>query len=1544
MVRWIFTRVVRTTPRNAAPAPAAAAALVMFLAATATSAAFAAAPPAKQGRESKYVVQVVEPPKPVTIPSDAIIIPYDPDKRTAADAAPPQAEKLIIPYGKYVELWNRAYPDKKLEATPPPADYALAGAAYRAELSGEESLTLDGQIDIELFTDKPVAVPLPLSGGVLTRALVDGKPALLKATAPVAPAQSKQSAGKPGAPKSLLLLHIQGRGRKRLDVAVRLKLTREGGQRIASGHVPHAPATALTLTVPTARTEVRLGGVLDQTVYETEADGEQIETALAVGQPLSVRWQPKVDAGEVDRSLTVDSDAVLDVREDGLRLAWRLLLKFPNSLRESFSITVPPGPPDGYIIEKVLGDNVRGWERRDEEGGSRIEVTLLKAVEGSETITVQLSRQQQLLDDEPVDLQVPTVNVAGAALHRGSLTVRRSPLLEVRISQLEGLTRDDVPADAVAALTAADGAQESPLGIRNYQAYRFNDVPFTLAAAVAPVPTKRRAELRSKVIIADLETRLDTRITILPEGAPVYRIDVAVPDNLSVDRVTAPGSFEWSVSRQDNRKVVGVYLAAGQEQPFTVAVFGKLTRDGPAQAIAIPRLDVLNVDEQEGDIVFLADPAFDVKPETLDQCQRTLLVQVRDWIDAQQLSSARLALHYSSPDYAGTVRPVPRQPKVECVTVTNVKVGDERIEETILLEYTITVAGIKQVSFLIPKRLERARIAAPAIRQQTMEPAALPPAEDGADGEQAGDHSHVRVTLDLQEEMMGQFSVRIEYDRLADGLRHTAPLPVVEDVENVQRFVTMQYAGFHDPVVARSPGIERLSRQQSPFRQLAEILGSDAVEGYSVAGNDRQTQFAYTTEIREVVETAGARIGLAETQLAVDSGGTFHARTVLKVHNTTEQYLEIRLPQNSRLWTAEVAGRPVKPTEVPGAQNSQDVRIPLRKTQKGDADYDVALTYGGSTRILGTARSTPFPIARVQNINIERSQVRLYLPRDRQWFWFGGSMQRTQEAEYQADYLGYLGEELDLVAQALRSKNPYHQARALGNLKGLKSAMESHKATYGEYAPNAELERNYAANTAKMQEIERLVQQAEVTQEESAIVDNRERLRQRWRSQKATRARNVIQDVEAAPVTVQDRQAPAPTEQQRLNRKWLDFNQLENPNEDIRPDQAARLNLSTPVQPVADLVLPTQPQGSVEGRPGADLPGQAGEPWSAANLPAQLPAGGQPRVSSGQAPPAPPYAGKRPAQPLAAGVQMDLNGDDYTKTQNGFARNGRGEWESDQGGDLLGRARRYQEKLEQQAEREGKVAAYDRYAAEIAEQIRQEKQQVIDELTESRSRMDARPDPDQPLDSELAAAGQARQRELVRRLAELEERSKRLIGRHKEEVSSLSFSFDGSGRGTADSDETVELWLADGGEIEGEAAPRGGIAGRAVDRPTRLPPGYASLTVDLVFDGKEYVFTSPRQGDINARSVRGPVLNRLWRIGGVVVALLALLVLYRLARYIGAERLTGYAAATVLLLAGLLSVCGGIFPVAGLLAVPTALVLYIRRATRRRPRTTASNG
>ncbi len=212
----------------------------------------------QESKESRYVVQVVEPPEPVKIPEDAVILPYDPDSKTGVQ----QAEKMLVPYAKYTELWNLAHPDKKLGVQKPPADYALAGVSYAATLEGDESLTVQGRLEIDVYADGFVTVPFGLAGCVLSRAELDGKPARVSVAAPEWPESASHTAQlgrRPSPGRGVVVLLVSGKGRHQLQLAVRLRLERRGGWRVAEGVLPSAPAALLTLAVPQPKTEVRPG-------------------------------------------------------------------------------------------------------------------------------------------------------------------------------------------------------------------------------------------------------------------------------------------------------------------------------------------------------------------------------------------------------------------------------------------------------------------------------------------------------------------------------------------------------------------------------------------------------------------------------------------------------------------------------------------------------------------------------------------------------------------------------------------------------------------------------------------------------------------------------------------------------------------------------------------------------------------------------------------------------------------------------------------------------------------------------------------------------------------------------------------------------------------------------------------------------------------------------------------------------------------------------------------------------------------------------------
>ena len=1051
-----------------------------------------------------------EAPAPITVPADAVIIPYDPDKLDQ----PLDGEKLLVPYDKYVELWNRANPDKKIvPETPLPADFALAGAKYIATLGATDSLQVRGTIEIDVYSEKPVSVPLHLAGGVLVKATVDGAAARLQVVGPEQPVAQQQGANAEALPARLHLLHLSGKGRKKLELTIQLGMSRQGGWRVVRGQLPTGPATALTLNVPAAGTEIRQQGLADRPTFETKAENETIETALGPGGLVDLQWRAKVTEGQVDQSLTARSTAVLDVREDSIRLLWQVNLEFGRAFRDAFTFAVP----QGYLVEQVTGPNVRGWTAKAIGMEQTLDVTLLKPAQGNETINIQLARRGRVGQGELAEFTAPTVLVVDAALQQGEIAVRRSPRLELRTVDSTGLSRADADGQTSAVQQLADASDAAVLNVRPYQTFKFVRPPFSLKLSAAELPSATTAEVRAAMWIAERDTTLDAAVVFRPQGQPLYEVALYLPAGFQLDRL-GPGDLEWAITTENDREKLTVHLLSGRTGDFTLTLFGRIVgvgdppspdREPKVRTMPAPVIEVLNVQKQEGDLVVIPDKDTDVRMEEIRNADSVLLMQAFGWLAAEQQHLAKGALRFRSPDYGARLVLTPRTPQVSVRTITNVKVTPRAIHETILLNFKIEEAGIRRVSFLLPESLAKARLNVKLLKSKTVEPAT------SADGQPIA--GWLRFRLELQDYVDGEFGVIVMHDRLLTADKQPIPIPQVETGRTDQRLVAIESAGRDEVTAVDLRGVEKLSPQQQAWRDLTAHFGTKITEAYIVSEGAASPSLSLETRQRVRAETAAARIDLATTIMVVDAAGTYRALQEYRITNATEQFLDVQLPVGARLWTVTVAGNPVKPLVPPAAAGAGQadvpgdlVRIPLVKTAEGEGDYPVQLKYGGRMPEITSLSQVDFPLMRTVNINVELSQVKLMLPESHDWFDFRGSMRKvSDEGELGEIFQTYLNKRIQEATQLLASTNPYTQIRAQSNLK--QAAMMLRDSSRSMAANNLKEHGRmlYDQNAGLLAEAERKANEQQASQTFEAG-DNRSRLNSFWAEQGISRSKNAV--------------------------------------------------------------------------------------------------------------------------------------------------------------------------------------------------------------------------------------------------------------------------------------------------------------------------------------------------------------------------------------------------------------------------------------------------
>jgi autotransporter-associated beta strand protein len=1152
-------------------------------------------------------------PAPVAVPEDALIVPYDAKLENGIE----KADRLLVPYTRYVELWNRAYPDKMLETHPAPLPYALSGATYNATLEGDETLNITGQMQINVFVDEYVSIPLGLRGGVLARATLDGKPAQMKivSSQPEPVAQGKAAAPIARADTTLFLLQVSGKGPHKLEMEVRLKLARVGGWRGTAGALPTAPAATITFRVPQPRTELRLSLSVDRRSRETTRADETIETALGADGALQLQWRPKVAEAQVDRGLTVDSTGLLDVEEDGLRMAVNLKLEFRRAQRDAFTLTLPPE----YLVEKVVGSNVRGWEVRrgdakQKEQVQTVEVSLLKTAKDSEQISLFLARSGRV-GVAPLDaFNVPSLTVRDAALTSGLVTIRRSVLLDVRTVERSGVTRVDL--GALPDLSGGPATEESVLAIRPYEAYRFPTMPFVLRLTAAPVAAEVTADAQTRVKLRADQPAVESKIVLHVGQRKIYRLDIALPDGLRLPEVELPAAGQWTIEKQPQHSVLHVNLAQGIEGDAGLIVRGALRDLDVNREIPLPRFNVLSVKRQEGDIAVQSDPAFNVEVRDLHECRETELERVNAWLDVPLRAATRAALHYSIGEYSGLLRLVARKPEIICDTITNVKATDRTIEETIMLNYEIRNAGVRELTFLLPAAMRDARFSTPMLRRKTIEP---------VDAKNA--NSPLRVRLELQGDAMGDLRVLVQNDRLLKDEKHVAPLPSLESTGGRaagvlrHQFVVLESTNPDEMIVDPPQGLDALSRQQQQWQTLCGLLGTNNLyKAFIVQSGAVKPRLSFHFQRHEELETAGARIDLAQSTMVVDANGAYRAKVEFTLVNSSEQFLEVELPRGAELWTVNIISTrpngsvsdPVKPVKAPGATSDRSVLLPVVKTAKGDLSYMVVLKYGGNLPPLSPFATVDFPLVRnVKSyprgaaIGIERTTLQLYLPKSHRWYGFNDKMHLADEGQQRAAGVAALNEEGERLMEATKDRDPFTRLRASENLRDwtVQSAQTQDEnrrgqESWGVNIVNPALETEIVANSSKLAQAKEILSKAAAANQpqQAEALDNRERLNDLYQKQIVSNATGSLTlkgentynggtTISGGTLALGIGGTPGAQNGQEFNNNWIARNNLDGGQLDVN----GKLNVSGGTLSVGGLNVPNAPvtKSGVQSNPNA---------------------------------------------------------------------------------------------------------------------------------------------------------------------------------------------------------------------------------------------------------------------------------------------------------------------------------------------------------------------
>ena len=920
-----------------------AAILIAVLALTATDARAGGAPPTA----GKAAPAKVAPPA----KAEPLILPYEGDP-TKADA---NADKVLISYRRYVELWNRANPAERIEMAAGPVEVALAGARYAATLEGER-MNVVLTAHVKTFGKGWASLPMPMENLAVVSATLDGKPADLQV----------------GTKGMVLTLPGETSGELKVTAVTTPKvLGRRGSVTIT---LPPLPAAVFTLDLSDADLEVEAPGAEAAPVSKQAPGGKGLRWTVPVGiqRKLALQWSPKVGAGAADRTLSAAA------AHDVYALHWALVgvskiqYTFSAGEYERFGLYIPAGA----TLTALTGANLRDHREvgvKDVDGAKMkvIEVRLHRPASKAYELTARWVGKLPDMD-KPSRLVLPQAAEVGR--ESGTVTLHRAQGMTMKISDVVGGRR---AGDATA--TPA-GAESAEMVARYYWPYR----PFALKAQLSRHLVTPEVRTDQLVRVDRDQVQLLVQAKLSTKRGRIFGTSFALPAGYELlSAIGAVVEDHYEQTTPAGRRL-HVNFRSGVASTSVALVLVK--RDAGLDDLSVPTVSVLDADGaplsgQTGRLAVQVAASLDAQTIGSENLRAVAPRQLAGWLDNRQVQAVQFAYGYEKPNVSLRLKVSPQKTKLRVEVFGGLTVQTTSAWYSYRLRYQVEGTPIDRVRFTLPTRYAPlVAVRSPAMRSVSKAPF-------GGDPNAA----LTEWTVALVNEVTGVLDVTVNFATPIDAATTALdfPRPSTDAPEGYRAILAVQNASRHELTIKETEHLEPLAQSEQakvlaePIRKNLQFVLQSFTDDWSAALRVKPAKPA--ARPAAIVDLMALTTVMART-------GQCRYEVRISLQNRTRQFLHINVLAELSLWSAIVAGQPVKPVIDPNA-GAGVVLIPLVKTEPGGLPYDVQLYLAGPAGSkLGLITQVKPPAITVEGIDVDRTTWSLRLPKGYRYMNPGGNL------------------------------------------------------------------------------------------------------------------------------------------------------------------------------------------------------------------------------------------------------------------------------------------------------------------------------------------------------------------------------------------------------------------------------------------------------------------------------------------------------------------------------------------------------------------------
>ena len=686
-----------------------------------------------------------------------------------------------------------------------------------------------------------------------------------------------------------LVVARAGHYQARFDLVVKVTRAEPWNQVTFDGPLGVIAPVSVTSTNAGVELQLLTGTTVDSGVTNGVT---RVAGFLGAERTVALRWQSK--AAEVERKpvFSVETEAAALLTPTVIKFTTRLQYDLLQGKLARLAIELPPQ----QSLTRLTGDQIRDWQVRRDGAHELLEVTFLRPLDKTFTLTLLTER---IIEAGATSAVLEVAQPRDAAREVGTLSVSAEDA-SADLQAPAWLRRVNAPGGSLAAYRFFRPAPDQPARLT---------AGFQRIEPVVQVADRVSARLE--------ETRLlvTHALALNIEKAGIYALDLVPPTDFVVEEVRGDAVDDWSLANGQLRVTFASRVLG--ERALEVRLERSLPQF-PAQ-IALTPLRVTGATRETASIGAGGSSGIRLKIAELAGLREVPLTALPAGADATP-SSATLACVADQADWKLTLACEKLAARVVADLFNLVTIGDGLVGGSATIRYALADQGVQEFRLKLPAAWKNVEFTGPNIRRR-----------DLADGV---------WTIGLQDKAWGGYTLVVTYDVPFEPAGATLPIGGLHalgvDRETGSIAVTTAASLQLQPATV-SDNLRRVDEAELSATDRA-LITRPVLLAWQYGGD----RYDLAVAVQRHAEAPGISAVADRTQLTtlLTDTGELLTQASFMVKNNDKQYQRFQLPAGAHFWSCLVNGQSAKP-ERDGAW----LLVPLPRGANRDQAFAVDIVY-----------------------------------------------------------------------------------------------------------------------------------------------------------------------------------------------------------------------------------------------------------------------------------------------------------------------------------------------------------------------------------------------------------------------------------------------------------------------------------------------------------------------------------------------------------------------------------------------------------------------